>query len=514
MKDTGRHWLFVAYKPTGLLIYGCLVHGAEPWATVPDTLKARKLEVGGTEIHIVQDILDTSAAKHLHESLMENALLDYPLPYLSQPIAFSGMCRHLADRFGRNSRRIETLTTAQDLIMQDGSLKDILAEVEKETQISFRKTPYCLGSFEVFDIPENGEGESLLSLNIALSESEVVDGLSVPQAFALVPAEEVTFTLQARVLLSHAGVTMYNRFHTVQPGISLKVESGPWSGYELSVYNEEGELVQQEEHTLILRVGMNTRMQGKQFQIKDKLSERAAGLGGSYQTRASVIRTATTSRFLTGVPYNDFEEHSRSMRMLLQNIYPNQGYDRWFNQGLSEEIAVIAHLQKLLNSGNVKHAVVADPFFGEIALERMVTRIKTSELALSIVTSLAKMNPDTGRYDYDISHMRRALNNLRSGVMGEITRNLRLINLDAGQTQAFHDRYLMLEFYEGERQIYLLSNSFNRMAGIWPFCMSRLDEAVMVEVGLYLDGLLDGKDISGSVTPVVTMDWPNDETTH
>lgn len=513
MCNTDKHWLYVMYTDEGILIFGCLVHGAEPWATIPKEEQFVELEIEGAQVNILQEILNTTSAVQLTDTLENELSLKHVLPSLVQDIEFSSMCSHLADGFGRLAKRVVTFAAKQFISMPDDQLKSLLERIEKDTGVSFRKTPYRLGTFEVFDVPANGEGHEVISLEFITPLTRNRSGLSAPKGFSLAPAVNLDAPLSAHVILNHAGMTVHNGLHIIKPGIPLTVDTAPWSGYEISVFDIDGQLIQYDQNSLILRIGMNTQIQQGTIHINDRLTQSSAGLGKQIHSSASYIRPATTMRSLTGVPDSVFEAHIKNTRDYLTKIYPLQGSDRWFNKGVAYEVRVIEHFKNILNSGRIKHAVIVDPFFGEDALTRMVPRIKNPDLEMTIITSLSKQNPDTDKFDYDILKMQAALNSMQSGIVGGIMRGLRVINLVTGSTQAFHDRYLMLELFEGSRELYLLSNSFNKMSGNWPFCMSKLDDAVSLVVGHYIDGLILGQDITKSSSPEITLDWPKDEQT-
>ena len=55
-----------------------------------------------------------------------------------------------------------------------------------------------------------------------------------------------------------------------------------------------------------------------------------------------------------------------------------------------------------------------------------------------------------------------------------LNRSFAVINLTDGNEKAFHDRYLLLYPHEGPAKVFLLSNSLNKAAGDWPYCMNSL----------------------------------------
>jgi len=72
------------------------------------------------------------------------------------------------------------------------------------------------------------------------------------------------------------------------------------------------------------------------------------------------------------------------------------------------------------------------------------------------------------------------------------------VNLADHNQAAFHDRYLLLYRHEGPPVLYLLSNGLNRVAGKWPFCMSRLADDVLPEIQAYIEGLKRGEDVTAA----------------
>jgi hypothetical protein len=50
----------------------------------------------------------------------------------------------------------------------------------------------------------------------------------------------------------------------------------------------------------------------------------------------------------------------------------------------------------LLHGGDIERAVLVDPWFGKDALRRLVLRIGSQDINLTIVTSWTSVDPDTG----------------------------------------------------------------------------------------------------------------------
>ncbi|WP_272872373.1 VPA1262 family N-terminal domain-containing protein [Agrobacterium tumefaciens] len=293
---------------------------------------------------------------------------------------------------------------------------------------------------------------------------------------------------------------VFSKLTALRPAVSETVTAVPFDHYKISVFDPSGMLIQFEEHSLLLRIGLNMSAMGPTLAINDPLTRSAQGLGSELQDRASKVRTRSTNRSMIGAE-NDtaFEIHRTTMRALTHRLVPPSGSDRWFQRGISEEVGVIAHFNSLLDGARVSAGTIVDPYFGIDTLKRVILRLESLDIDLTVVTSLLTSDPETNEPNPDLlNELQTVLRDLRSDGIPNAARRLTVLNLVDGPRQAFHDRYLLLTPHEGEREVYLLSNSLNRMAGKWPFCISRLEGAAARDAALYIDGLTKGRDISGS----------------
>jgi hypothetical protein len=217
----------------------------------------------------------------------------------------------------------------------------------------------------------------------------------------------------------------------------------------------------------------------------------------------------------TYAPVNESaERHHLRMRELTQRCFPSTSRDKWFLRTLDDELGVIAHFDKLLNGGAVSAAVLVDPFFGADALARLVLRLSSTDVSVTVVTSWTSTDPDTGQRLAGPASAVNQLEALLRNTSQIVNPQLRVINLADGASQAFHDRYLLLYPREGAPQVYLLSNSVNAMAANWPFCMSLLADDVRQQAQAYIEGLCRGVDVTstatGAATLTITFKWPCD----
>ncbi len=147
--------------------------------------------------------------------------------------------------------------------------------------------------------------------------------------------------------------------------------------------------------------------------------------------------------------------------------------------------------------------MLVDPWFGIDALQRFALRLQSVNVPVTILTSWSRTDPETNA-PLDVAHPTEGLEEVQSF----LNRNFAVINLIDGNEKAFHDRYLLLYPHEGPAKVFLLSNSLNKAAGDWPYCMSLLAQDVGREVRLYIEGLRRGEDIARSKALTLTSIWP------
>lgn len=502
-----RHWLWVAFSKDFVLLYGCLVHVAEVWATIPENEERATISVGETNVHIIQFLLDADTARQIAETAYAQSILD--LSHKNGPkIELCGSRHRLIDGFGRRCRPTETYVCKAGIQLLDEEwrrafdlLKDILG-------VDFRTFPERMGTFEVFDKPEFASVDRWVDFKAEGGMAS--DTITHPDSFTLRALDMADAHFLVLLELKLGEDLVFSRLFPLKFGQELTVQAVPYSLYRMSVFNKSGELIQFEEYPLFLHMGFNMSMSGPTIALKDQLAHSAQGLGSKMRDRASKVRTRSTSRSSIGVQDTAFDVHKARMRALARRLVPPPGKDRWFPRGIAHEVDVIAHLNTMLDGARVCAATIVDPYFGVDTLKRVVTRIKSLDVELTVVTSLASLNPETGENSVSlVSNLKEAIQQLEYIGILNIKRRLRVVNLVDGYSQAFHDRYILLTLHTGEREAYLLSNSLNRMAGNWPFCISKLDSAAARDATLYIDGLANGRDISRSTQPTVTFQWPS-----
>jgi hypothetical protein len=282
---------------------------------------------------------------------------------------------------------------------------------------------------------------------------------------------------------------------------------------ECWVFDGSGELIHRYHQYYTAEIGINMGFIGRQLILHDKLTEQSKRAGKEVAENAATVKRTQTERSLTSSygpkGYHSFDSRMTSLKPIL---FPESNHSFWFDKSVANEVNVIKHFQSIIDNGRSRKAILVDPFFGADAFERFATRIEESKLELTILTSLGEIDADTGKkikMDIDpVDELKKAIAKNRD----LINCKLKLINISLRKTnQAFHDRYLVVYPFEGIPIVYMLSNSINKMAGNWPFCMTKIEPAVAQQIQTYIEGLCEGEDNSREENPIITFQWSNNE---
>jgi hypothetical protein len=173
-----------------------------------------------------------------------------------------------------------------------------------------------------------------------------------------------------------------------------------------------------------------------------------------------------------------------------------RGESKWFEAGASGQVEVIRWIKAKLESPTTAKAYLVDPFLGPAALTRVIARQGHENLNLTIVVSPGGIDPDADDPDArasgdHIGKLVAAAEEWTDRLCGSIS--IVHVQRGEGRRRAFHDRYLVLINNADVPQVFLLSNSLSRAAGIWPFAISEFDRPTAWEVRGYVEDLLEGK---------------------
>lgn len=423
---------------------------------------------------------------------------------------------------GHTAARVTTYYSLPDIAgligKTEGVLETLLSFLERELNLPFKSSHAGrLGNFEIFHLNPwlDGSQPFLIeaaspppvrtgSFKIDWSGAETLEICRTP-AFA--DARHL-----AHVTGRVHGDVVIDRLIFLEAGqLRVPVESPEWlDQLDFQLFDATGEtLLHSEQNTYLTQIGLVMAPITRQVTIQDDLSGRAAQRGLGQQ--ASTVHVHTSHRSVVGGPAEgSWRKFADDMDDLVAAQIPSVGQDKWFPRGIEGEVGIIAHFNQLLSGGQIRHAILVDRWFGADALRAFALRLASQDVHITIVTSWTRSDPDTGvPFDPDRSataSLEAALRQIESFLNPRLT----VINLADGSDQAFHDRYLLLYPHEGASKVYLLSNSLNRAAGNWPFCMSLLFADAGLQVRRYIEGLCRGQDIARGKSLATTFKWPSD----
>lgn len=151
------------------------------------------------------------------------------------------------------------------------------------------------------------------------------------------------------------------------------------------------------------------------------------------------------------------------------------------NERKDGEINSFIKIHEYMEAHSVNRVVIADPFFSIEAVSKILTRISRKDVAIKVLTSLGKVDPDTGEKRDVFAEYREKL----EGIRHLLHENLSIVNLKRGSEQVFHDRYLLRIFKDGSIDGFMLGNSINSMGQRYPFVITPLEWEVCLDVWDY-----------------------------
>lgn len=434
-------------------------------------------------------------------------------------IAIADTRSYIGERLGHSAASITsfaTCATPPSLANDVGNWTTVLKALEAELGIGFTTDEADrIGCFEVATLQSWLEADTPLVIEAIRPDSQNPSTAGVRRLHICRTADFAQVRHHAHLVCFSDERRLIDRLVVLEQGQqrSPPIEA-PHSvdRFEVSVFSEAGELLYRDGAHFINAFQFTTSVQGRKVQLNDELSRRANAQKKKEERSHGQVTSVTHERFgSTCARVNESaEQHRLRMSELLQRCFPSASRDKWFRRTLDGEQGVIAHFDKLLDGGAVSAAVLVDPFFGADALVRLVLRLSSTDVSVTVVTSWTSTDPDTGQRPAGPVSAVTQLEALLRNTNHIVNPNLRVINLVDGTAQAFHDRYLLLYPREGTPQVYLLSNSVNAMAANWPFCMSLLADDVRQQAQAYIEGLSRGVDVAGDTNLTITFKWPVD----
>jgi hypothetical protein len=493
-------------------VYGCAARNSRPSGWTED----RAIDLPGAgRLEVRQRTVTDAAFRVFKEELKGGSIKPEFLLSPGAPDAAIAATRVIVqDGLGQSAARVTTYYSLPDVPMligeADEALRALLSGLQAELNFPFA-TSYAarLGNFEIFDLHPWLDGPQPFLIENALPPGKDREGpemLEVCRTPAFAHARHIAH-IAGRV---HGDVVI-DRLVMLEPGeLRVPVESPEWlNQLDFQIFSEDGEtLLHSERNTYMTQTGFVLAPITRQMTIEDDLSRRAGSASGR---AALTVHVHTSIRSQVGAPATgSWRKFARDMDDIVAARLPKPSDDRWFPRGIEGELGAIAHLNGLLSGGQISRAVLVDPWFGPEALRTLVLRLGSQDVHLTIVTGWARSHPDTREPLDAANNPTQELETTLRQIQMFLGPGLTVINLIDGTDQAFHDRYLLLYPHEGPSKVYLLSNSLNRAAGHWPFCMSLLAADVTLHVRRYIEGLCRGQDIARGKALTITFKWPAD----
>ena len=422
--------------------------------------------------------------------------------------------RVLADAFAHTSIAVDCaygLPKIEDLFPSKEDVTSLIDACIEELKLPFGGDfASHLGGFDIFRAPPHLDGIHPIRVELIRDAATGLHTLRIWRGALGAKSHIVCISAKgdfesnvAFAMNAEAGVEPYD--------IDL---AGLVDGYELSLFDTEGgQRIYHEAPHLIREVRMNTSVLGRTIVHQDSLARRAHAHGDATRFRMQLTTQSHTTRNHVAFDPNGLRNHTQSLRTLLRSELGEQTQDRWMPSTFNAQLEVLDYLNTLMG-GETQDAVLVDPFFGETALREFLLRIPHAGLKLTVVTSWGETDPDTGERlrggsERALMEGGRRLAPLLQRISAYMAPYLTLINLVTSKGgPAFHDRYLFIQSYDGEKQVFLLSNSINGIAVNWPFCVSRLTGRAALDAIRYIQGLTRGYDDTQATTLKISYQWP------
>jgi hypothetical protein len=422
----------------------------------------------------------------------------------------------LREALGQSGVRTQlhyTLPDVKALIgSAEGTLERVLSVLQEQLNLPF-KGAYAghLGNFEIFelhpwlDAPQPFLFEAVPNSNFDREGPQVMEISRSPE----IAAAEHTAHIVGRV----NGEIILDRLIRLPKGerrMPVHVQE-MLDQFDFRVFSEDGTLLHSEQQSFLNRIGFVMAPIGRQMTIEDDLSSRAGSQGKGLGSWASTVVVHSSHRSMIGAPSaGSWQKFAEDMQQLVATDLPKPSEDRWIPRGIEGEVGAIAHLNHLINAGQITRAVLVDPWFGAEALQRFVLRLGSQGVQLTILTSWTDTDPDTNMILNPGESPTAKLEAVLRQVETFLAPHLTMLNLVDGKDRAFHDRYLLLYPHDHAAKVFLLSNSINKVAGNWPFAMSLLAPDVSRQVQRYIEALCGGKDTARNKALTISFKWPSD----
>jgi hypothetical protein len=510
-------WLWLCWlerEAGGGFVYGCAARNFHPPGWTDDAT----FEIpGGGRLIVHQSTITDEVFGHF-QSALNAGMVDTGLVIRSKVVQTRVAATRtiIQEGLGQSAVRTAlyyTLPNVQTLVgSADGALEGVMSILQEQLNLPF-KGAYAghLGNFEIFelhpwlDAPLPFLIEVIPDLEKDRGGPQVMEVCRTPE-FA---TAEHTAHLVGRVNQE----VIFDGLIRLPPGQRrVPVQLPEWlDQFDFRIFGEDDQRLLHSEHGSFLnRIGLVMAPVGGQMIIEDDLSKRAASRGAALGSQASSVLVHSSHRSMIGAPAEGtWRKFAEDMEQKVAAYAQTSSEDKWFPRGIEGEVGAIAHLNNILNGGQITRAVLVDPWFGAEALKRFVLRLGSQNVQLAIVTSWTDRDPDTGMpldpAESSTAKLEAALREVEPFISPRLT----ILNLVDGKERAFHNRYLLTYPHEHPAKVFLLSNSINKLAGNWPFDMSLFASDVSRKVQRYIEGLCNGRDDAKNKSLTISFRWPS-----
>lgn len=511
-------WLWFCWlerETGGGFVYGCAAHNFHPAGWTNDAT----FEVpGGGRLLVHQSTITDEVFSRVQNAL-NAGMVDIGSVILSNVFQPRVAATRTVIQEGLGQSAVQTalyytVPNVQTLIGNaDGALERVLSILQDQLNLPFRGA-YAghLGNFEIFelhpwlDAPLPFLIEAIPDPNGDRSGPQIMEICRTAQFAAASHTAHIVGRVNGEVILDRLfKLPLGERRVPIQVPEML-------DQFDFRIFSEDGEtLLHSERQNFLNRIGFVMAPVGRQMTIEDDLSNRAASRDKGLASQASTVVVHSSHRSMIGAPAEGtWRKFAEDMEQIVATFLPKSSEDKWFPRGIEGEVGAIAHLNHLINAGQITRAILVDPWFGAEALKRFILRLGSQNVQLTIITSWTDKDPDTDAPLDPAASPTAKLEAALRQVEPFLTPRLAMLNLVDGKERAFHDRYLLLYPHEHPAKVFLLSNSINKLVGNWPFAMSLLAADVSREVQRYIEALCNGRDSAKNRSLTISFRWPSD----
>jgi hypothetical protein len=452
---SGSWWLWMAWierEGGGGFVYGCAARNSR----LPDWSDEAAMEIPGGRLVVHQATVAEESFAGLREALSAGQIdASSVLPSRKGQVRVAATRAIFQTGLGQSGVRTVlhyTLPNVQDLVgSQDGALEGVLSVLQEQLGLPF-KGAYAahLGNFELFELHPWLEApyplliEAVPNPDLDRSRPQVLDICRLPKFATTAHIAHIVGRVNGEVVL--------DRLVKLPPGERRVPVAAPETldEFDFRVFSEDREtLLHSEQAHFLNRIGFTLAPVSRQMTIEDDLSNRAKSKDKGLGSQASTVISHSSHRSMIGAPApGSWRKFAEDMEQTRATSLPVPSEDKWFPRGIEGEIGAIAHLNHLIDAGQITKAVLVDPWFGTDALHQFVLRLSSQNVGLTILTSWTNIDPDTNDElppgESPTAKLEAALRKLQPF----LTPRLAMLNLVDGKDHAFHDRYLLLYPHE------------------------------------------------------------------